>query len=201
MNVTRVPEHPDDVDLGGPDTPGADYLLLVDDRQVGGSYWGDALPGPGYWCSWGPAGLSTGHASRDAAEAVQVAAHVRDREDPAGVALRAAIGDLHDRLARLASDCHSLGYEIEDAEYPIWAAPEPRLHRSPKRPPRMTGWAWQKDQGVELGAVDRRHWYWRVRTPGEGSVWAGPYWSVEDAKRDALDYDYRLWRERKALAA
>lgn len=113
----------------------------------------------------------------------------------------AAIGDLRDRLASLACEVGSLGYAVDDVEYGREDAPEPTVHRTPERPPRMTCWPWQKDQGVELGATGRRAWYWRISLGrGNGSMWAGPYYDVGECKRAALEADLRQWKQRKADA-
>lgn len=109
-----------------------------------------------------------------------------------------AIGDLRDRLVHLACEIGSLGYAVDDAEYRPEDAPEPTIHRSPERPPRMVCWPWQKDQGIEMGATGRRSWYWRIRLGGgRGSMWAGPYYWVDEAKRAGLEADYRQWKQRK----
>jgi hypothetical protein len=72
--VTREPKYADWTDLGGPDTPGEDYYLLVDGQRVGGTYWcsDDSIPAGQKWASWGAAGYSFRHPTREAAEAVQV---------------------------------------------------------------------------------------------------------------------------------
>lgn len=77
MQVSRRPQHPDYPELGGPNTPGEDYLLLVDDRVIGGTYWcgADYIPDGQRWASWGPAGLSMRHHDRQDAERVQVRAY------------------------------------------------------------------------------------------------------------------------------
>lgn len=76
--VTRKPEHEGYADLGGPNEPGEDFVVLVDDVPVGGTYWcgGGDVPDGQRWTSWGPAGHSPGHHSREDAEAVQVAAYL-----------------------------------------------------------------------------------------------------------------------------
>lgn len=115
--------------------------------------------------------------------------------------LDAAIGALRDRLTTLACDVASLRYAVDDVEYGPEDAPEPTFHRSPERPPRMTVWPWQKDQGIELGATGRRAWYWRISLGrGDGSMWAGPYYYVDECKRAALEADFRQWKQRKADA-
>jgi hypothetical protein len=74
MQVSRAPQHPGFEQLGGPNTPGEDYLLLVDGRVIGGTYWcgADYIPDGQRWASWGPAGLSLRHHDRQDAERVQV---------------------------------------------------------------------------------------------------------------------------------
>lgn len=77
MRVTHRPKDPQWTDLGGPDTPGEDYLIVVDDMVIGGTYWcsADYVPDGQRWASWGPAGLSMRHPDREAAEQVQVRAY------------------------------------------------------------------------------------------------------------------------------
>ncbi len=72
--VTRVPEHEGYDTLGSGDEWGEDYYLLIDGVKVGGSYFCTAeyVKDGERWASWGPAGLSMGHPTREAAEAVQV---------------------------------------------------------------------------------------------------------------------------------
>lgn len=74
--VTRQPEHPGFDTLGSTNTKGEDFLLLVDGREIGGTYYGDAtgIPDGEHWVSWGPAGHSMGHRTREDAEQVQLAA-------------------------------------------------------------------------------------------------------------------------------
>jgi hypothetical protein len=74
MQVSRQPKYPDFADLGGPNAPGEDYLILVDSKTIGGTYWcgADYIPRGQRWASWGPAGLSLRHPDRESAERVQV---------------------------------------------------------------------------------------------------------------------------------
>lgn len=112
------------------------------------------------------------------------------------------LDDLRGRLLTLSVDVASLGYQLDDMEYTPEDAPEPTIHRSPERPPRMTCWPWRKDQGIEMGATGRRAWYWRIRLgPGNGSMWAGPYYDGGECKRAGLEADYRQWKQRKIEAA
>jgi hypothetical protein len=78
MQVTREPKDTDYTDLGGPDTPGEDYYLLVDGQRIGGTYWcsSDDIPAGKKWASWGAAGYTLYRPSREAAEAVQVREYV-----------------------------------------------------------------------------------------------------------------------------
>jgi hypothetical protein len=78
MQVSRRPRFPGSTDLGGPDTPGEDYLIVVDGAVIGGTYWcgADDVPHGRRWASWGPAGLSMGHRRRETAEQAQVRAYV-----------------------------------------------------------------------------------------------------------------------------
>jgi hypothetical protein len=73
--VTRTPEHPDYTDLGTEDTPGEDYYLHLDGNRIGGTYYCGAhnVPDGQRWASWGIAGYSMRHRTREDAEQVQVA--------------------------------------------------------------------------------------------------------------------------------
>lgn len=73
--VTRAPVYPDDRALGGPYRPGADYFLLVGKTKIGGTYWAGANPAGQRWTSWGVAGLSQHHRTRELAEQAQVDAY------------------------------------------------------------------------------------------------------------------------------
>jgi hypothetical protein len=89
MEVTRAPVHDGWDELGGPTAQGEDFLLLVDDVVIGGTYWceADYVADGQRWASYGPAGLSMGHPSREVAEHVQVAVYATEP-------------DLYDRLIR-----------------------------------------------------------------------------------------------------
>lgn len=77
--VTRKPEHAGYTALGSWNRPGEDHLLLVDGKEIGGSYWcsADYVKNGQRWASYGPAGLSMGHRTREDAEQVQVDAHLK----------------------------------------------------------------------------------------------------------------------------
>ena len=123
--VTREPEHEGEDSLHGsaqyaPD----DFLIVVDGEKIGGTYWGNSEPGiyqgfyvgDGHWHSWGPAGLSMGHETREDAERVQVRAYVINpdlsdrfradqiREREAKIAQQDAEWAERDRLRRLGDD-------------------------------------------------------------------------------------------------
>lgn len=76
--ITRTPEHPGYDTLGTANTKGEDYLLHIDGHEVGGTYYCDAtdIRDGEHWASWGPAGLSMGHRTREDAEQVQIDAHL-----------------------------------------------------------------------------------------------------------------------------
>jgi len=76
--ITREPEHPGCETLGDADHWGEDFYLLVDGERIGGSYWCSAeyVKDGERWASWGPAGLSMGHRTREDAERVQVTARL-----------------------------------------------------------------------------------------------------------------------------
>lgn len=76
--VTRQPEHPGYNELLDADGYGDEFHLLVDGQIIGGTY--HCPPGPQIkagmqWSSYGPAGYSLGHATREDAEQVQLKAH------------------------------------------------------------------------------------------------------------------------------
>jgi hypothetical protein len=68
--VTTLPKYADD------DSVECDRLILVDGKQIGGTYVGTdgTSPACGKWISYGPAGYSIGWTTRAEAEAVQLAA-------------------------------------------------------------------------------------------------------------------------------
>ena len=121
MQVSRRPRYADYTDLGGPNTPGEDYLLLIDGKEIGGTYWcsaGDIADGQ-RWASWGPAGTSLRHPDRQSAEHTQVREYavnpdvvdraIADQEraaeaDRARQATEAAERAEHRRLDRLGDD-------------------------------------------------------------------------------------------------
>lgn len=76
--ITRTPEHPGYDTLGSDNTKGEDYLLHIDGHEIGGTYYCDALDirDGEHWASWGPAGLSMGHRTRDDAEQAQIDAYL-----------------------------------------------------------------------------------------------------------------------------
>jgi hypothetical protein len=126
FTVTRKPEHEDYDSLHGsrqfaPD----DFLVVVDGEAIGGTYWGEPADkgiyggfavGDGNWHSWGPAGLSMGHATREDAERAQVRAYAlnpdlydrsradKEREREAELARKEAEWLERDRRRRLGDD-------------------------------------------------------------------------------------------------
>lgn len=67
--ITRQPEHP------GYDGPEEDFLLLADGERIGGTYWcpvGPNIEAGKQWSSYGPAGYSFGHTTREDAEQAQL---------------------------------------------------------------------------------------------------------------------------------
>lgn len=71
--VTREPVYPDDKALGNAYRPGAEYFLFAGGVKIGGTYWcgSDSCPAGQKWASWGVAGLSMRHRTREDAERVQ----------------------------------------------------------------------------------------------------------------------------------
>ncbi len=75
--ITREPEHPGHETLGDADNWGEDFYLLVDGQRIGGTYWcpvGPKIEAGKQWVSYGPAGYSFGHRTREDAEKAQLAA-------------------------------------------------------------------------------------------------------------------------------
>lgn len=73
--ATRQPRYPGYDTLGDADNWGEDFTLLVDSEEIGSTYWcsADYVKDGERWASWGPAGLSMGHRTREDAERVQLA--------------------------------------------------------------------------------------------------------------------------------
>lgn len=74
--VTRRTEYPGYDTLGDADNWGEDFHLLVDGNVIGGTYWCSAenYKDGERWASYGPAGYSFRHRTREDAERVQLAA-------------------------------------------------------------------------------------------------------------------------------
>lgn len=73
--VTREPKHPGYDTLRDDDGWGEDFNLLIDGQVIGGTYHcppGDRIQPGKQWASYGPAGYSLGHATREDAEQVQL---------------------------------------------------------------------------------------------------------------------------------
>ncbi len=75
MKIERNPVYSNDRAVGSRYRYGAEYFLFVDEVKVGGTYWADTMPTSQKWASWGVAGLSMRHKTREDAEQVQVAAY------------------------------------------------------------------------------------------------------------------------------
>ena len=105
FEVTRVPQREgygilSVLDLASGHAPDP-FLLLIDGRRAGGTYWCTYNPAPtgfgrddggladGSWASWGPRGLSCGHPTRESAEQAQVDVY---KTDPDGWDTRLAGG-------------------------------------------------------------------------------------------------------------
>ena len=89
--------------------PAANYLLLVDGRVIGGSYWCSAadIKDGQRWASWGPAGYSLGHLDRETAERVQIRKYAINPD----LTDRQIADDEREQQARLAQE------EAEEQEY------------------------------------------------------------------------------------
>jgi hypothetical protein len=75
--VTRRPERPGADNLGSANQQGDEFLLIIDGQAIAGTYYCTAreIRPNQRWASWGPAGLSMGHRTREDAEQVQVDAY------------------------------------------------------------------------------------------------------------------------------
>lgn len=83
--ITRRPVHDGHDTLGDANREGDEYLIVIDGKDVGGTYYCTAAGTKRNqrWASWGPAGLSMGHRTRKDAELVQAAAYdPADYPDP-----------------------------------------------------------------------------------------------------------------------
>ena len=77
QTVTREPKHPGYDTLGDADNWGEEFYLLVDGERIGGTYWcpvGPNIEAGKQWVSYGPAGYSFGHHTREDAEQAQLEA-------------------------------------------------------------------------------------------------------------------------------
>lgn len=83
--IAREPEHPGYDTLGDADNWGEDFYLLVGGERVGGTYYCDAenVPDGQRWASWGIAGYSMRHHTREDAENVQTAFYLTHPEQAA----------------------------------------------------------------------------------------------------------------------
>ncbi|MET7687993.1 hypothetical protein ABZT06_08430 [Streptomyces sp. NPDC005483] len=75
--ITREPKYPGYDTLLDDDGWGEDFYLLIDGQIIGGTYHcppGDRIQEGKQWASYGPAGYSLGHATREDAERVQLKA-------------------------------------------------------------------------------------------------------------------------------
>jgi hypothetical protein len=74
--ITRQPVHPGYDTLGDADTWGEDYYLLINGDNIGTTWYcpADYVKDGERWASDGPAGLSMGHPTREAAEQAQLKA-------------------------------------------------------------------------------------------------------------------------------
>ena len=76
--ITRTPEHDGFTTLGSENEHGDDYLLHIDSHQIGGTYYCNAtdIKDGERWASYGPAGYSMSHRTREDAEQAQIDAHL-----------------------------------------------------------------------------------------------------------------------------
>lgn len=100
FEVTTAPEYP-----GDPYDPNGGQLILVDGRQIGGTYTG----GTGWGC-WGPAGWSWNHPTHQAAVDVQVRAYAVDPDSQDRV-LDTALADEAARRVQEAAEAAEIRRE------------------------------------------------------------------------------------------
>jgi hypothetical protein len=83
--INRTPQYDGYTNLGDADTPGEDYLILIDGHRIGGTYYCSAenVPDGQRWASWGIAGYSMRHHTREDAEHVQTAFYLTHPEQAA----------------------------------------------------------------------------------------------------------------------
>jgi hypothetical protein len=173
FSVTRAPRYEGYDSLHGSRRYAPDeFLILVDGCPIGGTYWGEACEGPGTWHSWGPAGLSMGHASREDAEQAQVRAYAVNpdladrlraddrREREAEIARQKAESAAQDRQRRLGDD---------EPGPVVWTLPACHALYAPVEEVRAVS-TWLADNGVEdLSGADRSNRHQptsRPRHPG-----------------------------------
>ncbi|MGW0828805.1 hypothetical protein [Streptomyces sp. NPDC002845] len=77
---TRKPVHDGYDELGSENTPGEDYWILADGRNIGTTWYcsADYARDGERWASDGPAGFSMGHRTREDAEQAQADAYLAD---------------------------------------------------------------------------------------------------------------------------
>ena len=77
--ISRAPRRAGHDHVGHPAERGDTYELRVNGEPIGGTYWdsGAAAGAPRHWASWGPAGTSPEHLTREDAEQVQLVAYRR----------------------------------------------------------------------------------------------------------------------------
>jgi hypothetical protein len=150
--VSRAPEHEGYDSLhGSKEYAPDDFLIVVDGEAIGGTYWGGAYEGPCKWHSWGPAGLSMGHMSREDAEQAQVRAYAINpdlsgrlraderRRREAEVARREEAWTERDRRRRFGDD---------EPGPVIWTLPACHHLYAPADEVRAVA-AWLADNGIE----------------------------------------------------
>jgi hypothetical protein len=152
FEVTRKPRYDGEDSLhGGKQYAPDDFLILIDGEPVGGTYWGGASDGPGHWHSWGPAGYSLGHMSREDAERAQVREYAinpslidrinadADREQEEAERQRAAEAETQDRIRRLGDD---------EPGPVIWSLPACHVLYAPMGEVEAVG-AWLAGEGID----------------------------------------------------
>jgi hypothetical protein len=202
------------------------FLLLIDGRRAGGTYWCTYNPAPtgfgrddgglpgGSWASWGPGGLSCGHATREAAEQAQVDVY---KTDPDGWDMRLAGG--HAELIPERDRSDGARFWDHRTNRDFWSGYDATLARvRADRPSTADGVAailnrFQApsagvaffgnnagdrlsdalaDAGWELRFLERDY-LWEARHPGtgerlhcvEGDVYPGPYETAASANPSA----------------
>jgi hypothetical protein len=133
-----------------------DSVILVDGRRIGGAYWCSAgdVPDGQRWASYGPAGYSFRHPTREAAEQVQVREYATDPDLYDRINAQAAAEAEAEQAARDARDTAEQEQLVrrrlgDDKPGPtVWTLPAYHAIYAPTSETEAVA-AWLRDQGVD----------------------------------------------------